>query len=408
MKTAQPLEAQVLPGRDAAGVIVSYTEAERLAALEAYDILDTPPETAYDDIAKLAAQICDMPISVVNLIDHDRQWFKAKTGLTVSETPLDVSICVHGLLEDDVFVVEDVQKDPRFANNPLVVGQPGLRAYSGAVLKTPEGIPLGMLCVLDTKPRKLSAAQLFALKTLAAQVITTMELRKTVDRLEQQNEALADFSQHVAHDLRSPLATITALLDIYIGRYAVGSEGKAKAILDGVMQSAARMRTLITDLLTLATVGRIETLTQAYDPNHTFRDTVENLQSLIDTTDARVTSDALPHVAMTQSEFGQVLQNLIGNALNYRDQARAPVIHVSSETVGGSVKISVADNGIGIPRDSMDRIFQPLERLHGEDRPGTGLGLSIVKKIISQRDGALVVKSVPGQGTVFSFTLPAA
>ncbi|MGO4999354.1 sensor domain-containing diguanylate cyclase [Oceanisphaera sp. W20_SRM_FM3] len=151
-------------------------EELRLAALADYDILDTPPDVAFDDIAKIAAFICDVPSVVINFIDRDRQWFKSVLGLNVRETPLDISICKHVILQQGLFVVPDTKLDPRFVNNPLVTGEPNVRFYAGAVLKNDDGYPLGTLCVLDDHPRDISEKQRFALSTLANQVMTQLEL----------------------------------------------------------------------------------------------------------------------------------------------------------------------------------------------------------------------------------------
>lgn len=151
-------------------------ETQRLQALADYDILDTPEEPAFDEIVELLSLICETPIAVINFIDRDRQWFKSVKGLDVRETPLDVSICAHALLQPGVFIVPDTTLDPRFANNPLVTQEPHLRFYAGALLHSRNGYPLGTLCVLDYQPRELSERQRFALKALANQVMMHLEL----------------------------------------------------------------------------------------------------------------------------------------------------------------------------------------------------------------------------------------
>jgi signal transduction histidine kinase len=157
-----------------------WTEEERLAALERFGMLDTPPEKAVDDLVRLAAELLEAPVAAVNLIDARRQWFKSEIGLGVREMPLDDSICKHALLGTDIMVVPDASQDPRFASNPLVTAASGLRFYAGALLTTPEGLPLGTLCVLDTtaRPQGLSASQRFALQTLAEQVMAQFELHR--------------------------------------------------------------------------------------------------------------------------------------------------------------------------------------------------------------------------------------
>src|SRR4028119_1044013 len=132
-------------------------DEQRLEALRRYGILNTPPEETFDGIARLAAHACRAPIAGINFIDEGRQWFKSDIGLGVRQTPLDISICAHAILQPGLFVVPDTTKDRRFQNNPLVTGEPGLRFYAGALLETQDGLPLGTLCVLDTKPRPQGA-----------------------------------------------------------------------------------------------------------------------------------------------------------------------------------------------------------------------------------------------------------
>lgn len=159
-----------------------WDESERLAALKDYGVLDSEREAAFDDVVALIARICDAPVAVVNLIDADRQWFKAEVGLGVRETPLETSFCAHALLQEDGMIVPDATADPRFQDNPLVTGEAHLRFYAGRLLKTPEGLPLGSLCVLDTRPRPegLTDLQAMALQTLAGQVMSQLELRRAL------------------------------------------------------------------------------------------------------------------------------------------------------------------------------------------------------------------------------------
>ncbi|MCX7178248.1 MAG: PAS domain S-box protein, partial [Proteobacteria bacterium] len=160
-------------------------EEHRLAALYQFDILDTPREQAFDDVARLASDICETPIAVVNLIGDGRQFFKAEVGLGVRETPLESSFCAKAILEEDFMIVPDATKDPRFVGNPLVTGESGLRFYAGALLKTDAGLPIGTLCVLDTRPRELTALQQRTLRMLAEQVMVQLKLRLALRHREQ-------------------------------------------------------------------------------------------------------------------------------------------------------------------------------------------------------------------------------
>ena len=160
-------------------------EALRLKALRGYDILDTSPEQEFDDIALLASQICGAPNAMISLVDEDRQWFKSKIGTTESETSRDIAFCAHGILQPDVFVIEDAQADARFADNPMVTGGRKIRFYAGAPLLSPDGHALGMLCVNDQVPRVLTEEQKAALQALSRQVSALLALRRSVKQLNQ-------------------------------------------------------------------------------------------------------------------------------------------------------------------------------------------------------------------------------
>lgn len=158
-------------------------EGERLAALREYQILDTAAEAAYDDLTRLAADICGTPIALVTLIDADRQWFKSKVGVDVTESPRELAFCAHTICGRNTLVVEDATRDERFADHPFVRGGPQLRFYAGSPLVNPEGQALGSLCVLDTHPRRLTADQMESLAALSRQVMVLLEYGRVSRRL---------------------------------------------------------------------------------------------------------------------------------------------------------------------------------------------------------------------------------
>jgi len=188
---------------------IANDETARLAALRRYQILDTEPEQAFDDLTLLAAQICETPIALITLLDEKRQWFKSRVGTSATETARSVAFCAHTIQQDDMFVIPDTLADERFRDNPLVVGEQRVRFYMGAPLVTHDGHALGSLCVLDRVPRTLTVDQQAALDALRRQAVAQLELRLNVDQLERALRArdrVEEAQQRLVNELRDALA----------------------------------------------------------------------------------------------------------------------------------------------------------------------------------------------------------
>jgi len=215
---------------------IPANEVERLAALYRYRILDTPPEAAFDRLTTLAARLFDMPIALVSLVDKSRAWFKSCHGFNLSEVPRDATICSFALLYDQVLVVPDTRQDERFACNPFVQSEPGVRFYAGAPLVTHDGFNLGTLCLLDSQPRDaLSAEQQTILADLAAMVVDELELRYAANRITQIDKALLAVTQGVSaatgeaffYALVQHFANVLAVDYTYIGLLVEREEEEA-------------------------------------------------------------------------------------------------------------------------------------------------------------------------------------
>lgn len=227
-------------------------EPARLAALRDYRILDTAPETAFDDLAFLASHICETPIAIISLIDEDRQWFKAKRGVEATETPREHAFCAHAILEKELFVVEDARLDPRFSANPMVRMQPHIRFYAGTQFYSSDQMPLGTLCVIDSKPRQLTVDQRLALEALGRQVQGQLELRRNLTHLK---SALAerDEADRVQQALMVELRRayddsqrLSGLLPVSSAcKFSITIPADVKAIdpvVEGVMEVARQMK----------------------------------------------------------------------------------------------------------------------------------------------------------------------
>lgn len=188
-------------------------EVARVAALQRYAILDSEPEQGFDDLTLLASYICQTPIALISLVDENRQWFKSRVGLSISETSREIAFCSRAILQSDIFIVPDTLQDERFRNNPLVVSEPNIRFYAGAPLITEEGYALGTLCVVDRTPREVSPEQKEALKALSRLVLAQLEFRRNLVLL---REALNDRTKE-EHERQKELTEVQETLFRVLG-----------------------------------------------------------------------------------------------------------------------------------------------------------------------------------------------
>jgi anti-sigma regulatory factor (Ser/Thr protein kinase) len=231
---------------------MEFNEKNRLQALRRYKILDTDPEKAFDDLTILASHICQTPVALISLIDSDRQWFKSKHGVNVSETPREVSFCAVAIQQPDLFVVPDASKDPRFSSNPFVVSDPKIRFYAGAPFTSSDGHPLGTLCVVDVVPRTLTPSQEAALLALSRQVQAQFELRKNLielrtalderDRAEAERDRTIIELQHALDHVKRLSGLLPACSACKLDVTISANPNAISGVVDGVMQIAREMK----------------------------------------------------------------------------------------------------------------------------------------------------------------------
>ena len=395
-------------------------EDARLAVLDSFGILDTPPERSFDDVVRLVGQLLDAPIAAVNLIARDRQWFKSEIGLGTREMPLDHSICRHALLEHEQMIVPDTQDDPRFSCNPLVTADGGLRFYAGAVLRTRDGVPLGTLCVLDKKPRPegLTEQQQFMLKTMAHQVMSQIELRQALAEQASLNEALRcadqrkdEFLAMLAHELRNPLAPIVSAATM-LSNFELQPSMVQRAA-DIIARQAGHMTSLIDDLLDVSRVtrGKVELEFVELDLKDVMADAVEQVRPLIEKHDHRLVLESMPApllVVGDRKRLVQVMTNLLSNAAKYTlDGGR---IEVRMAARGALIDVAIRDDGIGMSPELIASAFDLFSQgTRGLDRSqgGLGIGLALVRSLLKLHGGEVTASSDgPGCGSTFRVTLP--
>jgi len=381
-------------------------EPQRLASLISYDILDSGREDAFDELAELAANICDAPIALISLVGDSRQWFKSRVGIEAQETARNVSFCAHAILQPGLFIVPDTLQDERFADNLLVTGPPYIRFYAGAPLFNAQGFGLGTLCVIDQVPRELTTQQKKALSILRTHVLKLMELHRKTNELALANRELEIFSYTVSHDLRAPLRGIMGFSKILIEDYAVNLDEEANDLLERILNSANRMDQLTVDLINLSRLSHC--------PIKFFRVNLSTLASSVISEFEKVEPNRVVEVDI-QSDLIVLgdegllriaMENLLGNAWKYTSKNTHTKIEFGKELVNGKAHFFIRDNGIGFEEAYAGNLFQPFQRLHNDlDYPGTGIGLATVKRIIQLHGGTVRAESTINQGTTIWFKL---
>ena len=390
-------------------------ESERLKLLESYSILDTLPETEYDNLTALASEICNMPISLVSLLDDKRQWFKSHFGVDATETPKEYAFCGHAInsSSDEVFMIEDARKDERFYDNPLVTNDPHVIFYAGVPLKNSEGLPIGTLCVIDNKPNKLSKSQINALTILSDQVMILLELRKNKIELEKANRELKEnnielerFAHVAAHDLKSPLNNISALAEYLDKDYGAKIDANGRTLIRLIKNSSETLKKLIVGLLEYSKSSQLGKENDSKIDLKVLRDDIAGLFSAEFKCNIMLKSD-LEYIIANKTAIEQILINLLANALKYSDKELTEVeLEIKKVMVG--YQISVKDNGSGILKKDQEKIFQIFETLSHKDRlgrSGNGIGLATVKKVVGNLGGEIFVESEIGKGSKFVFTV---
>ncbi|ARN76654.1 ATPase [Nonlabens spongiae] len=393
---------------------IGRDEQKRVAAVKKYQLLDTMPEEQYDNITSIVASICDAPIALITLIDNNRNFFKSRFGVDLTESPRDLSFCGHALNNpDEIMVVEDAREDERFKGNP-VAEEFEIIFYAGAPLIDKNGYRLGTLCVYDHKKRSLTESQSDALKSMAKQVMLLFEqryqnfkLKEARKRLKERNEELKDFAGIVSHDLKAPLSNIMMVTDLLKKTEKDLSE-KSISYLESLKESSASLSRYIDGMLTFYKSD--EMVSEEVD-EVSYIDLVEDVIAMTVlnenvTVIYKPTEETTLHTNAIALE--QILINLVTNAVKYSDKEKT-VIEIYLEMDEENYHISVKDNGSGIAPDKIDQVFKLFYVASEQDRhgkKGTGIGLATVARLLEHMEGKISVTSELGKWTEFKITFP--
>lgn len=384
-------------------------DQRRLRELYRYEVLDTLYEEEFNDVVKLAATICRTPIALISLIDAKRQWFKAKVGIEATEFPRDISFCGHTIMaEAHFFEITDTTTDERFADNPLVVGEPYIRFYAGVPLVSLNGFKMGTISVLDTKPGELNAEQIYTLQSLARQVVKLLDQNLLYKQLEQQSIKLQQQMELqnrilsiIAHDVRNPIGAVKSIIELN-ARKIVSQQDSVELMnmagkqIDGTVEllnnlvdwGSMQMRGsgIETEKVHVRTL--VSNMFKSFEVMSSLKSNV--MVNLVD-------EDLFLRSDINAMRF--ILRNLISNANKFTKEG---VITIYAHKEDQKVMISVNDTGVGMSPETQAKLFdgEHYQSTTGTgNEKGSGLGLILTKDFIELLGGTIKVESQRDKGT---------
>jgi two-component sensor histidine kinase len=358
--------------------IIPPNEAQRMAAVRRYDILDTPPDGAFDRITAMAARRFGVPISIVSIVDEDRIWFKSHHGLPVKQIDREPGLCASAILGHDPYILSDASIDPRSLVNPLVAGEFGLRFYAGVPLTTSDGYNLGTLCVIDKEARPIDKAQIEDLKDLASVVMDQMEMRLSARRAVGQARLMA---KEIDHRVMNSLQFVSGLLAMQSRSPDVGD-------------AAAHLKMAANRVAAVAQVHRHFYSNEASETSCILflRRLCDDLGSILGRS-IRVDGDEGKVPTTWIQPIGLIVNELVTNAAKHG----AGDIDVTYRNDGTEHRILVCDRGRGLPDD-----FDPQV-------DGSGLGMRVVASLARQLQGRVDAgPRADGRGSCFTVTFAGA
>lgn len=370
-------------------------------------------------LVELLAQICDVPHAAINMVGSTQQHTIVTSGIEAGVCTRDDSMCAVFMDESLPVVVTDASFDPRFTNNPFVNGDFGaIRFYASAPIVTPQGVPIGRLCVFDETAHELSELQQRTLSIMAVQVMDLLELRfrsqalesslaeltLVRDELRRSNEHLTLFTGQVSHDLRTPLTAILMNAELLATTPAVEQDAEVSEMIEAIRQAGERMGSMIEEMLSFARNGG---QLRMVDTN--LRDIVNlvvtDVEALVQGGGADITIGELPSIMSDPDLIYSVMLNLVTNAIKFARPGTQPTVAITSERRAAHWRIRVTDDGVGVPHERQESMFDLFARAD-RDVAGHGIGLATAKRIVKAHHGNIGMDSAESGGTSVWFDLP--
>lgn len=390
-------------------------QPSRLAVIEELGLVGSPAEEAFDRLTRFAARLTDAPVSLVSIVTDEIQFFKSEYGLgepwaTRRQTPLSHSFCQHVVASGEPLVIENTTNDPLVRDNPGL-SELNAVAYLGMPLTTAAGEVLGAFCVIDHQPRNWKAEDVEIMRELARSVMTEIELRREL-RLRQELETqqqqlikeLDSYGHLVAHELKNPIAAIVGFSDMLEQSGTLSANDKE--LVKYIRCSGDQLTTIVESLLSFAAAQHSDYLVLGQvDMRAVFDRAASRQRQLMDMRDVEVevVSD-LPPIYTHETWIELVWTNYISNAIKYG--GRPPRLRVGAEVTGDRICYWIEDNGEGLKPAQQAQVFNAFTRVNQTEIKGHGLGLYLVRRIIEYLGGEVGVKSKPGSGSRFWFSLP--
>lgn len=402
---------------------VPDNEMERILKLSELDVDYAEVQDSLQDLSKLAAKVAGTPISLINLIDSFTQWTVSNYGLPLEQMPRHESVCQYTIVaREEKLEVKDLSVDDRFKDKFYVTGPPLLKYYLGVPLQTADGLNLGALCVLDQVGREISPEKIELLKIIANEIVNRLTAYQVIKELKSKVREAGDTQRKVAHDIRGPLGGIVSLAQIISQQ---GNENKMDQVLEfiGLIQKSGRsLLELANDIL--GADKRVDASAVRFSQTQATADTF-NLQIFKDKLEKLFTPQAIPKdirftvrihdqhesIPFSKNKLLQIAGNLISNAIKFTPQHGFVAVELGLVVTSAdkNLQIKVTDSGVGLDTVAVKQLFtqgavSSTSGTVGEQ--GYGFGLALVKHLVDDLKGSIDVVSKPGEGAIFTISIP--